>query len=164
MKTNIIKLFGLGLITSMAITSCSDDFLEEKKNYDNVNTGIYDTEAGCQRRVYDVYSWCLPTVNSDPTWQYPSSGSNDTQAKSTEEYSGFGAFVDPQNPLSVMSGTSVPDYFMVHLITFRPMHGDVSVTSTTPLKAYRAVRSHRTRRTNILDSCISSVHGATITS
>ena len=102
MKTNIIKVFGLGLIASMTITSCSDDFLEEKKNYDNVNTGIYDTEEGCLRRVYDVYSWCLPTVNSDPTWQYPSTGSNDTQAKSTEEYSGFGAFVDPQNPLSVM--------------------------------------------------------------
>lgn len=132
MKTNIIKLFGLGLITSMAITSCSDDFLEEKKNYDNVNTGIYDTEAGCQRRVYDVYSWCLPTVNSDPTWQYPSSGSNDTQAKSTEEYSGFGEFVDPQKPLSVMSGTSVPDYFSVRLTTFRPTPGDVSATSTTP--------------------------------
>lgn len=111
MKTNIIKVFGLGLIASMTITSCSDDFLEEKKNYDNVNTGIYDTEEGCLRRVYDVYSWCLPTVNSDPTWQYPSTGSNDTQAQSTEEYSGFGAFVDPQNPLSVMSGTSVPDYF-----------------------------------------------------
>lgn len=40
MKTNIIKVFGLGLIASMTITSCSDDFLEEKKNYDNVNTGI----------------------------------------------------------------------------------------------------------------------------
>lgn len=111
MKTNIIKIFSLGLISSLAVSSCSDEFLQNKQNYDNVNTGIYNTYEGCQRRVYDVYSWCLPTVNSDPTWQYPSTGSNDEQAKSTEEYSGFGAFVNPQKPLNVLSGTSVPDYF-----------------------------------------------------
>lgn len=111
MKKDILKLFGIGLVSGLALASCSDDFLEEKKNYDNVNEGIYDTYAGCQRRVYDVYSWCLPTVNSKASWQYPSSGDNDDMAKSTEEYSGFGAFVDPQNPLTVISGTSVPDYF-----------------------------------------------------
>lgn len=111
MKTNIVRLFGIGLVSGLTLISCSDDFLEEKKNYDNVNEGIYDDYAGCQRRVYDVYSWCLPDVNSDVTWKYPSTGNNDDQAKSTEEYSGFGAFVDPQNPLSVISGTSVPDYF-----------------------------------------------------
>ncbi len=111
MKTRIINLFSVGLAAAFTMTACSDEFLEEKKNYDNVNTDIYNNYTGAERRVFDVYSWCLPTVNSDPTWQYPSTGNNDDQAKSTEEYSGFGAFVDPQNPLSVMSGTSVPDYF-----------------------------------------------------
>lgn len=111
MKTNIIKLFSIGLVSSLAISSCSDEFLVDKENFDNVNTSIYNTYEGCQRRVYDIYSWCLPTVNSNATWQYPSTGNNDDQAKSTEEYSGFGVFVDPQNPLNVLSGTSVPDYF-----------------------------------------------------
>ena len=40
-------------------------------------------------------------------------GSNDIAAKSTEEYSGFSAFVDSENELTSMSGTNgVPDYFM----------------------------------------------------
>ena len=56
MKTNIIKVFGLGLIASMTITSCSDDFLEEKKNYDNVNTGIYDIRR-CIRRLQLVSAY-----------------------------------------------------------------------------------------------------------
>ncbi len=111
MKANIIYLFSLGIIAATTFTACSDEFLENKKNYDNVNAEIYDDYTGAERRVYDIYSWCLPTVDSDPTWQYPSTGSDDDQSKSTEEYSGFGAFVDPQNPLNIISGTSVPDYF-----------------------------------------------------
>ncbi|MCD8290761.1 MAG: RagB/SusD family nutrient uptake outer membrane protein [Prevotella sp.] len=111
MKTNIINLFGLGLIGALTLTACSDEFLEEKKNYDNVSTDIYNNYTGAERRVFDIYSWCLPTVDSDPTWQYPSTGSDDDQSKSTEEYSGFGAFVDPQSPLNIISGTDVPDYF-----------------------------------------------------
>lgn len=33
MKTTI-KLFSLGLVSALAFSSCSDSFLEEKKNYD----------------------------------------------------------------------------------------------------------------------------------
>ncbi len=111
MKTNIINLLGLGLVAAFTLTACSDEFLEEKKNYDNVSTDIYNNYTGAERRVFDIYSWCLPTVDSDPTWQYPSTGSDDDQSKSTEEYSGFGAFVDPQSPLNIISGSDVPDYF-----------------------------------------------------
>ena len=39
---NKIKFIGLGLVAAFALTSCSDDFLWEKKNYDNVNAGVYD--------------------------------------------------------------------------------------------------------------------------
>ena len=93
------------------MSACSDEFLEEKKNYDNVTGEIYNDYTGAQLRVNDVYSWCLPTTNSDITWQYPSSGNNDEAGKSTEEYSGFSVFLDPQNPLNTMTGTSTPDYF-----------------------------------------------------
>ena len=111
MNTNILKLFGFGLASCLAFTACSDEFLEDKKNYDNVTGEIYNDYTGAQLRVNDVYSWCLPTTNSDITWQYPSSGSNDNAGKSTEEYSGFSAFLDPQNPLNTMTGTATPDYF-----------------------------------------------------
>lgn len=110
MKTKIITLFGIGVVSALALTSCSDDFLEDKKNYDYTTSEIYDTPEGCQGRLNEIYRLCLPDVNSNPSWKYPSAGKSDEQSKSTEEYSGFGAFVDPQKPLSVTSN-NVPDYF-----------------------------------------------------
>lgn len=96
---------------AVALTACSDSFLEEKKNFDNVNAGIYDYYEGANGRVSDVYSWCLPTTVSGDTWNYPSYGGADNQSKSTEEYSGFSAFVNPEAEMAVMNGTIVPDYF-----------------------------------------------------
>ena len=111
MKTTI-KLFSLGLVSALAFSSCSDSFLEDKKNYDNVNKDIYNYYDGCNGRVYDIYSWCLPTTN-DLTWKFPSMGNADEAGKSTEEYSGLSSFVDPQIELSSTSTTnSVPDFFM----------------------------------------------------
>jgi starch-binding outer membrane protein, SusD/RagB family len=110
-----IKYIGCGLISAFVFSSCSDSFLDEKKNYDNVSTDIYNYYSGANGRVSDVYAWCLPTPNVQESqlWKYPSAGSNDLIGKSTEEYSGFGSFVDPDNPLSSTSSTnSVPDYFM----------------------------------------------------
>ena len=111
MKTNIIKLFGFGLVAGLTMTACSDDFLQDKKNYNNVGPEIFDDYEGARLRVNDIYYLCQPDVNSTQGWKSPSSGSSDDQSKSTEEYSGFGAFVNPQNELNVVSGTSVPDYF-----------------------------------------------------
>ncbi|MCD7899347.1 MAG: RagB/SusD family nutrient uptake outer membrane protein [Bacteroides sp.] len=111
MKKNNIKLFSLALTAVMAFASCSDSFLEEKKNYDNVNEGIYDYYSGANARVSDVYSWSLPNPNSDANWQYNCTGNADDQSKSTEEYSGFGTFVNPEALLTVTGGNKVPDYF-----------------------------------------------------
>ena len=95
-----------------ALSSCSDQFLQDKKNYDNVNSGVYEFYEGSLARVSDVYGWCLPNCNTGANWKYPSSGVNDDQAKSTEEYAGFGAFVNPENVLTAMNDNPVPDYFM----------------------------------------------------
>ncbi|OYP38581.1 RagB/SusD family nutrient uptake outer membrane protein [Prevotella sp. P5-126] len=106
-----IKYFSFGLLTVAAFSACSDSFLEEKKNYDNVNKDVYNYIEGANGRLNDLYAWSLPQV-SNISWKYPSCGNADDAAKSTEEYSGFGAFVDPQNELSsTTTGTSVPDYF-----------------------------------------------------
>lgn len=111
MKSSI-KYISIGILGALAFSSCSDSFLEDKKNYDNVNTDIYNYYSGCNGRVNDIYSWCLPAVN-DQTWKYPSAGSNDIAGKSTEEYSGFSDFVNPEIELSSTSTTNgVPDYFM----------------------------------------------------
>ena len=111
MKRNNIKLLSQVLISAFVLSSCSDSFLEDKKNYDNVNAGIYDYYSGANARVSDVYSWSLPDPNSDANWKSNCTGNADDQSKSTEEYSGFGAFVNPQAEMTVMGGTKVQDFF-----------------------------------------------------
>lgn len=114
MKDNRYKVLGIGLASLLTFSACSDSFdsfLDDKKNYDNVSTDIYNYYEGANARVNDVYSWCLPNSSATTTgWQYPSTGSNDDEGKSTEEYSGFGCFVDPQGEMSI-SRENVPDYF-----------------------------------------------------
>lgn len=107
-----LKYLSLGFIGVMALSSCSDEFLEDKKNYDNANSNIYNYYSGANGRVNDIYSWCLPTT-SDMTWKYPSCGNADLAGKSTEEYSGFSNFVNPEIELTSTSSTNaVPDFFM----------------------------------------------------
>ena len=112
MNMNIMNKVGLAAMAVLTMASCSDTFLEEKKNYDNVNTGIYDYYEGASRRVSDVYSWCLPDPTSDANWKYNCTGNADDQSKSTEEYTGFSLFVHPDNEMMVVNGAAaVPDYF-----------------------------------------------------
>ena len=109
-----IKYISFGCATVMMLSACSDKFLEDKKNYDNVTDEVYNHFEGAQSRVDDIYSWCLPSIG-DLAWNNPSMGSNDLAGASTEEYSGFSKFVDPEVELSSMSSDtkiSVPDFFM----------------------------------------------------
>lgn len=108
MKSNIIKLFGLGFVTMAAFTACND----EVTNFDNVSPEIYNYAEGIDARVQDVYSWCLPDANAEASWKYNCTGLDDSQSKSTEEYAGFGTFVDPTSILSSNdAGSMVPDYY-----------------------------------------------------
>ncbi|MBR1547112.1 MAG: RagB/SusD family nutrient uptake outer membrane protein, partial [Prevotella sp.] len=95
------------------MTACSDDFLQDKKNYDQVGAEVYNDYDGANGRLNDLYGWCLPTT-SEISWKYPSCGLNDLAGKSTEEYAGFSSFVDPQTAMSSDGSTavSIPDYFM----------------------------------------------------
>ncbi len=111
-----IKYISLGLVSVLALSACSDEFLEEKKNYDNATTDIYNYLSGCNGRVNDIYSWCLPQaadLTTGANYLSVAIGSSDMAGKSTEEYHGFSNFTDPENPLTSMSTTnSVPDFFM----------------------------------------------------
>ena len=109
-----IKYIGLGLLSAVVFTSCSDQFLEDKKNYGQVSEEIYQYYEGAKGRLNDIYSLCLPNV-AEQSWRYPSCGINDEAGKSTEEYFKFSKFVNPQNELSSMVSSgdqSVPDYFL----------------------------------------------------
>ena len=113
MKSKILSFFSLGAVSVLAFTACSDKFLEDKRNFDNVTPDIYNYFEGANARVSDLYSWALPNTTAADNvigWQYPSYGAADKEGKSTEEYAGFSIFVDPQTPISVSNG-NVPDYF-----------------------------------------------------
>ena len=111
-----IKYLSFGLLSVFALSACSDKFLEEKKNYDNATTDIYNYLSGCNGRVNDIYSWCLPKISDLQTGQNYLSisiGNADVAAKSTEEYTGFSDFVNPEIELTSMGTTNaVPDFFM----------------------------------------------------
>lgn len=108
-----LKYISLALLATAMMTSCSDDFLQDKKNYDSVNEDAYNHYSGASGRLDQLYAICLPDINSSPyAYRNVSSGSADDFSKSTEEYSGFSLYVDPQAPLSSQSGNNpVPDYF-----------------------------------------------------
>lgn len=99
----------------MVLSSCSDQFLKDMKNYDSTGVEAYEYYSGALGRLADVYALALPYGNSSnvPVWQVPSNGRADDESKSTEEYSGFGCYVDDEIELSVTSTTNpVPDYYM----------------------------------------------------
>ena len=110
MKTNI-KLFTLALTATAAFSSCSDQFLQDKKNYEQVSEDVYNYVSGANGRVNDVYYFCQPMLGSQD-WKNTSSGSSDVLSLCTEEYTGFDKFNDPQIELTYLSGSnSVPDWF-----------------------------------------------------
>ena len=103
MKKVNIKIAGLALLAAVGFTACSTDFLEEKKNYDYTTPeGVYNDYTGALGRVHDCYSFCLPNASGTPGWQHTSTGKSDDWSKCTEEYSGFGIFVNPQNAPSCL--------------------------------------------------------------
>lgn len=107
-----IKLIGFALLAFAGLTSCSDEFLQEKINYDQADPSIYNDYTGCLARVSDCYRYNLPDPNGNPNWQYPSTGFSDDLSKCTEEFSGFGIFVNPLEELNTVSGIKEqPDYF-----------------------------------------------------
>ena len=119
MKRNNFLIFKLSnfyiVVAALLLTACSDQFLEDKKNYDNATTDIYNYVSGCNGRVNDIYGWCLPAVgdlSSGQNYLSVSMGNADIAGKSTEEYYGFSDFVNPEIELSSMDNNPVPDYFM----------------------------------------------------
>ena len=110
MRQTILKVVLSGLTGVLCLASCSDSFLEDKENYQFVGPSIYQDYDGCKGRVDNIYYFCLPDVkNAD--YRFNAVGLNDSQSGSTEEYTGFTDFVDPDIELKAIGGTEVPDFF-----------------------------------------------------
>lgn len=108
---NIFKTgFPALLLTgALMVSSCSDQFLEDKKNYGNyVAEDIYNDYTSAKLRVETMYNYMLPQANTSVNWRFPSSGASDDFAKSTEEYGGFSLFTNPQ---TVVDYNNILDLF-----------------------------------------------------
>lgn len=112
LKRKNIIILSAAILTATITTSCSDQFMQDKKNYDSTTADAYNYWSGALGRVADVYKVCLPDAAATPSSMFNSTGLADDQSKCTEEYSGFGLFVDPDAPLTYQTGNNpVPDYF-----------------------------------------------------
>ncbi len=93
-NTKKIVSSGAALLTAALIfTGCSDDFLEEKKDYNKV-VDVYSNYATAEAAIDGIYAWALSNSTGSFGWQYSSAGSSDDHSKATEEYSSLSVFVD----------------------------------------------------------------------
>lgn len=117
MKSNIFKLFGIGLTVAALASSCSESFLDDKKDSDNFGPEIYNNLDGATLRVNSVYGECLPNPSAAAGWNNNCTGIySDIQSKATEEYCGISSssetsFVNPLYEMDAITGNRVPDYF-----------------------------------------------------
>lgn len=111
------KIVALALATvGLGLTSCSDEFMQEKKDLNKVSEVIYNDYNGARARVDDVYSWAQPdgSKSVDKVTGANNLGSDDDlHGKSTEEYVGLGDFIDPEMELVPHSNldNTAPDFF-----------------------------------------------------
>ena len=104
----------LTMAVAALVSSCSDEFIEEKKNYSNVSSEIYNYYSGANGRLNECYRITLPNIQAGGglIWQYNSLGMSDNHSQSTEEYRNFSSFVNPQVDMNTITGTSqAPGYF-----------------------------------------------------
>lgn len=109
MKIKYIKAIGLfTLLTAFSLTSCSDEFLEEKKDYNGLNEDVFKVPALASQYVDYVYGLFLPGNNAQVnTWDL-AAGGNDDFSQTTEELSGEVNFNKPWSNVSPLNAHCLP--------------------------------------------------------
>lgn len=126
---NIFRFNSVAVVAAAALSlfsSCSDDFLREKKNYGSFDSNsTYGYYSGALERVNTMYFALLPTSNGGDGQgignvnDVTSVGIPDKWSQSTEEYGGFSIFVNPEQELSY-NHDKMYDYFYVANDTYSP--------------------------------------------
>lgn len=114
MKRNIDKwtraLMGAVMVCNIG---CSDDFLEEKKLYGTYSEAtVYTNYETATNRIDNIYYMLYPG-QKEGNGRYAnlvSTGTDDTWAKTTEEYGGL---TDWENSTKILRYTNVEDHFYV---------------------------------------------------
>lgn len=89
MKIKYIKVIGVvTLMTAFSLVSCSDNFLEEKKDYNGLNEQVFIEPGFAKQYVDYIYYSFLPGHNAVAyTWDF-TTGGNDQWTKTTDEMAG----------------------------------------------------------------------------
>ena len=115
-KINIFATCYLLLATCFLLISCSDQFLQDKKLYGTYSSAtVYTNYETATNRVDDIYRQLLPG-QKEGNGAYSlivSVGSDDDQAKSTEEYGGISKFEDNLSLLDYRALNGWEDHFYV---------------------------------------------------
>ena len=124
------NIFGKAVVLTtivLGVSSCSDEFLEEKKNYGNFNqTTAYSDYNGAQERLNNLYYWILPTSDSgdgngtNKPNDWTPVGNPDKWSKSTDEYGGFSIFVNPEEEITYNFSGANFDFFYVANDVYSP--------------------------------------------
>lgn len=106
MKIKINAIIVLTLLVLISV-SCSDNFLEEKKNYNQTDDSFYESEerAGwyVNNLYYDFFSaYKSPILNTTGLY-------NDTNSRLTEEIGGVNDFTNPQ--LTLVNSVDASGYY-----------------------------------------------------
>ena len=104
-------------------TSCSDEFLKDKRDYSKLSPDLYNDYTGAKMRVEDIYLRLLPNANDGLTYRSPSGGKSDIQSQSTEEFSGLSDYVSPDVILTTSS--NLADWFHVSKQTSAGPWGEI---------------------------------------
>lgn len=102
------------LLAATGLAACSDAFLEDKRDFNNVSASVYDSYEGARARLDDLYAWCQPGGSKVANRNGMNMGGDDDMSKSTEEYAGLGKWVLPTNNINTVNGVGSPnDWFFI---------------------------------------------------
>ena len=111
-----IKYISFALLLAANLTGCSDQFLEDKREYGTYDESlVYENFETAEQRVNYLYQLLLPraTGSTDEGTDFlTSSGVEDDWSACTEEFGGSSIFNDPTQILTSV-GNSLPDFFHV---------------------------------------------------
>ncbi|WP_372772603.1 RagB/SusD family nutrient uptake outer membrane protein [Mangrovibacterium sp.] len=117
-----ITYLGAILLVTLLSSGCSDQFLQDKKDFTNTTDDVFNYYSGALGRINDLYTDILPNSTSEITYERPSAGAADDHSKSTEEYSGLSRYVDPE---VIIASTDLPSYWGDENKTSRSTYGRI---------------------------------------
>lgn len=111
-----IKYTSIALLMAAGLAGCSDQFLEDKREYGTYDESlVYENYGTAEQRVNYLYQLLLPraTGSTDQGTDFlTSSGVEDDYSACTEEFGSSSIFNDPTAVLTSVGG-ALPDFFHV---------------------------------------------------